>query len=331
MRWWKRGALLVVVILAVALGGVAVYFSDPHHGTTASVQSVEDDPRVSVTTIDGVRVLSPTAANSPTAADSPTPADSNRNSTTGPNSTVGLVFYPGARVAPDAYDRSLAPLVTRANVTVFVPKMPLNIALLDADAAERVRTSPTVRTSHPDIRTWFVGGHSLGGVAACQYADAHDVRGLVLFASYCNANASDESMAVLSVTGSADTVLDRENYRQGRTRLPPNATVREIRGMNHTQFGSYRGQRGDSPAPLSYDEAHRRLADILVPWVENNSATGRTSTSGFRLTGFDTADLDRQFETRQSGAGVVRKSSLRVVVSGYQPGMTDTDVQAVPE
>ncbi|WP_135823684.1 alpha/beta hydrolase [Halorussus ruber] len=273
MRWWKRGGLLVVVLLVVALGGVTVYFSVPYHGTAASVQSVEDDPRVSVTTIDGVRVLSPTAANS-TPGSNPT---TGTNSASEPNSTVGLVFYPGARVAPDAYDSSLAPLVTRANVTVFVPRMPLNVALLDADAAERIRTNPTIRARHPDIRTWFVGGHSLGGVAACRYADSHDVRGLVLLASYCNANVSDAPMAVLSVTGSADTVLDRENYRQGRTRLPANATVREIRGVNHTQFGSYRGQRGDSPAPLSYDEAHRRLADLLVPWVANHSAVERAS------------------------------------------------------
>ncbi|MFC7079321.1 alpha/beta hydrolase [Halorussus caseinilyticus] len=165
--------------------------------------------------------------------------------------------------------------MTRANVTVFVPKMPLNVALLDADAAAESRTR------NPGIRTWFVGGHSLGGVAACRYADGHDVRGLVLFASYCDANVSDRSLAVLSVTGSADTVLDRGNYRAGRTRLPPTADFREIRGVNHTQFGSYRGQRGDSPAPLSYDEAHRRLADRLVPWLANQSATtGPTPGTG---------------------------------------------------
>ncbi|KTG28041.1 hypothetical protein AUR66_12400 [Haloferax profundi] len=143
--------------------------------------------------------------------------------------------------------------------------MPLNVALLDTDSAERIRAQ------HPDIQTWFVGGHSLGGVAACQYADSHDVRGLVLFASYCNVDVSDESFAALTVTGSADTVLNRANYREAATRLPPDTTTREIEGMNHTQFASYRGQRGDSPASLSYDEAHRRLADLLVPWLTDHS------------------------------------------------------------
>ncbi|USZ68154.1 alpha/beta hydrolase [Halorussus salilacus] len=254
MHQWKRGVAVALAVLLIAVSGVAVYFSFPQQGHTSSVRSVQDDPRISVSSADGVGVLSPTET----------------------NSTTGLVFYPGARVAPDAYYRALAPLVTRANVTVFVPTMPLNVALLDPDAAE------SIRTSHPHIRTWAVGGHSLGGVAACQYTDSNpgDVRGLVLLASYCNGDVSDQSLAVLSVTGSADTVLDRENYRAGRTRLPPNATFHEIRGMNHTQFGSYRGQRGDSRAPLSYDEAHRRLAEVLVSWARDHLDSGQSRSIG---------------------------------------------------
>lgn len=255
MRRWKRGVAVVFAALVIAGGGIALYFSMAHHGTPSSIQSVEDDPRVSVSTDGGVSTLSANGA----------------------NSTTGLVFYPGARVAPDAYYSTLAPLVTQANVTVFVPEMPFNVALLDADAAENVRSR------HPDIQTWFVGGHSLGGVAACQYAASHDVRGLVLFASYCNVDVSDQSLAVLSVTGSADTVLDRGNYRDARSRLPPTVSTHEIRGMNHTQFGSYRGQRGDSPAELSYAEAHRRLTTVLVPWVANNSVSAESpSNTSFR-------------------------------------------------
>lgn len=252
MDRWKQVVAVAFVVLVVVGGGTVLYFSTPYHGPTSSVQQVVDDPRVTVTTQDGVHVLAPANA----------------------DSTVGLVFYPGARVAPDAYYSTFAPVVRRTNVTVYIPELPLNLALLDTDAAE------SVRTQHPDVQTWFVGGHSLGGVAACQYASSNDVRGLVLFASYCNVDVSDESVAVLSVTGSADTVLNRENYQEATTRLPPTTTSHEVEGMNHTQFASYRGQRGDSPAPLTYDDAHRRLADVLVPWLTNHStavASGSTS------------------------------------------------------
>jgi dienelactone hydrolase len=252
MNRWKQAVAVVLVMLVVGGGGVVLYFSMPYHGPTSSVQQVMNDPHVTVTTEDGVHVLAPTDA----------------------NSTLGFVFYPGARVAPDAYYSTFAPVVTRTNVTVFIPEMPLNVALLDTDAAG------SVRSQHPGIRTWFVGGHSLGGVAACQYASSDDVQGLVLFASYCNGDISDESFAVLSVTGSADTVLNRENYQEANTRLPPETTSTEVEGMNHTQFASYRGQRGDSPAPLTYDEAHQRLADVLVPWLTTHAtpvATGADS------------------------------------------------------
>jgi len=244
MNRWRQAIAVVFVVLIVGSGGALLYFSMPYHGSASSIEQVRDDPQVTVTTEAGVHVL--------------TPADT--------NSTIGLVFYPGARVAPDAYYSTFAPLATRANVTVFIPKMPLNLALLDTDAAE------SIRSEHPGIRTWFIGGHSLGGVAACQYASSQDVRGLVLFASYCNADIRDEPLTVLSVTGSADTVLNRESYQEANTRLPPNTTSHEIRGMNHTQFASYSGQRGDSPAPLTYDEAHQRLADVLVPWLTNQSS-----------------------------------------------------------
>ncbi|WP_244605571.1 alpha/beta hydrolase [Halorussus marinus] len=251
----RRLKLAVVVVLAVVLVGAVgavAYLSTPFHATPASIQSVEDDPRVSVSTDGDVAVLAP--------------ADR--------NASVGVVFYPGARVAPDAYFETLAPLVARTGAVVFVPKMPLNVALLDADAAGEIRAR------NPDVRTWVVGGHSLGGVAACRYAASHDVRGLVLFASYCDGDVSDRGLAVLSVTGSADAVLDRDAYRAARSRLPPDATVREVPGINHTQFGAYRGQRGDASAPLSYEAAHRRLAEVVVPWFANaTTETPRPDTS----------------------------------------------------
>ncbi|QFU84702.1 alpha/beta hydrolase [Natronorubrum aibiense] len=252
MRLWKQTVVIVLVVFVLVVGGVSIYFSMPYHGTQTSIQSVENNPDVTISIEDDVTVLAPE----------------------GEPSSVGLVFYPGARVAPDAYYSSLAPLVTEANVTVFIPEMPLNIALLDAGAAG------DIRTQQPTIQTWFVGGHSLGGVAACQYTESNDVHGLVLFASYCNTDVSDRPMTALSVTGSADGVLDRDAYRENQEYLPPTSATHEIQGMNHTQFGSYHGQRGDSPASLSYDEAHRRLAEIVVPWIADVSERTRSSSSG---------------------------------------------------
>ena len=73
---------------------------------------------------------------------------------------------------------------------------------------------------------------------------------------------------MLSVTGSADTVLDEDSYEPNRANLPEDTTTHEL-PLNHTQFGSYRGQRGDEPSNVSYHVAHERLSNVTVSWVQN--------------------------------------------------------------
>jgi pimeloyl-ACP methyl ester carboxylesterase len=244
----RQGKRLFVWLFVIALLGAAgglVYAGTPLHGTPASVQAVEDDSAVTLDRTGGAYVLQPASG----------------------ESTVGLVFYPGGRVHPDAYVASLAPLARQANATVIVPKMPLNLAVLDQGAA-----SPAI--DRYDAEQWLVGGHSLGGVMACRYAanNPDRVDGVLLFASYCDRDLSGTDLAALTVTGEADTVLDRGDYEANSGNLPPDAVVADLPGVNHTQFGAYRGQSGDTPSGTSYTVAHRRLASVTVPWVQNVTA-----------------------------------------------------------
>jgi dienelactone hydrolase len=237
--------LAVAGLLATAAG--LVYFGTPLRGSEAGIAAVESaDDIVLEPTGEGGYVMRPPGG----------PTDR------------GLVFYPGGRVHPDAYLATLAPLVTEAHLTVVVPKPPLNLAVLDPGAAD------AVVAAHPAVDRWYVGGHSLGGAMACRYAaGAGDrVAGLVLYASYCDRDVSDRSLAVLSVTGSADAVLNREAYRAGLARLPADARVVELAGVNHSQFGDYTGQPGGAPASRSYDDAHAALRDVTLAWLHNQTA-----------------------------------------------------------
>jgi pimeloyl-ACP methyl ester carboxylesterase len=245
-RQGKRLVVWGVAIGVLVVAGALAFVATPFHGTDASIAAVEDDPEVTVTRRDGTYVLDPA----------------------GGDPAAGLVFYPGGRVHPDAYLASLAPLAARANVRVVIPKPPLNLAVLDRGMAAQYVTDPAVGT-------WFVGGHSLGGVVACRYARANPdaVEGVVLFASYCDRDVSGTDLSVLGVTGSADAVLDRDAARANRDNLPATATVREL-PLNHSQFGSYRGQPGDAPSGLRYAVAHDRLASVTVPWVRSRTGLG---------------------------------------------------------
>ena len=240
-RQGKRLFVWLVAAAIVALVVGIVYFGTPLHGTPASIAAVEENPDVTVGQRGGAYVLEP-ATGEPSA---------------------GLVFYPGGRVHPNAYLASLAPLAAEADVQVIVPKMPLNLAVLDQGAASEY-------VSEAGIDSWYVGGHSLGGAMACRYAHANTdaVDGLILYASYCDRDVSASGLAVLSVTGSADTVLNWNAYERNLDKLPRDATVREL-PLNHSQFGSYRGQRGDDPSDLSYAVAHDRLADATLSWLRS--------------------------------------------------------------
>jgi len=174
---------------------------------------------------------------------------------------LGVVFYPGGRVAPDAYLPSAARLATRANVTVVVPKMRVNLAVFSQGRADAVLTGESA------VERWVVGGHSLGGAMACRYAGANNgtVDGLLLVGAYCDRPV--QGMPALSVVGTRDAVLNRERFAETESNLPDPHTVVRVEGMNHSQAGWYGGQRGDQPATIATPEAHRRLAATVGDWL----------------------------------------------------------------
>jgi hypothetical protein len=247
-RRWTLLAGAVLALLLVAAGGFVWYFSTPLHAQDDQFAAAQGRDDVEIIRAHGGYVIEPTNASDDT--------------------RVGLVFYPGGRVHPDAYVPSLARVAAEAEVTVFVPKMRLNLAVLSRHRAAGVMDA------HPEIDRWYVGGHSLGGAMACRYANAATdrVEGVVLFAAYCDRDVSETDLRVLSVTGEADAVLDRDRYESTRENLPPDATVVSLSGVNHSQFGAYTGQRGGRPSGTAFDEAHRRLAAVVVPWFGNATA-----------------------------------------------------------
>jgi len=252
---WKLVAGLVLAVLLIVGGGFVWYFSTPLHAQDDQLATAKDREDVEISRAHGGYVIEPANA-------------------TG-EERVGLVFYPGGRVHPDAYVPSLARIAAEADVTVYVPQMRLNLAVLSRNRAAGVIDD------HPEIDRWYVGGHSLGGAMACRYANSatDQVEGVVLFAAYCDRDVSGTDLDVLSVTGEADTVLDRDRYESTRENLPADATLASLAGVNHSQFGAYTGQRGGQPSGTAFDEAHRRLAAVVVPWFENATADRGGSTS----------------------------------------------------
>jgi hypothetical protein len=90
---------------------------------------------------------------------------------------AGLIFYPGARIAPQAYFYKLEFLANARpfKLKLFISKPPLRLAFFGINQADEI-----IR-QNPGIKNWTIGGHSLGGAMACQYAGSHPEKIAKLF------------------------------------------------------------------------------------------------------------------------------------------------------
>lgn len=183
----------------------------------------------------------------------------------GEQSAVGFVFYPGALVDPRAYAPILRPLA-EAGYLVVTSYMPLNLAVFDIRAADRLRAA------FPEIELWVIGGHSMGGAMASRYAlEAGDLGGLALIGSFPFGDLSALSLPAVSIYGDADGLTSLSAIDDSRTSLPDGTVYVELEGANHAQFGDYGAQNGDLTATLSAEDQHAQTVDALLALLERIS------------------------------------------------------------
>jgi len=177
------------------------------------------------------------------------------------NSTCGLIFYPGAKVEESAYAPVLSMLADHGICCVVV-KMPYHLAVLYPDAARQVVEEI------PTIEHWYIGGHSLGGAMAADFAaeNANEFRGIILLAAYPTKELYD--LPVLSIYGSEDGVLNHEKY-ENSIKYADSLTEYVIAGGNHAGFGDYGDQKGDGNARITKEEQWQETADYILDFINH--------------------------------------------------------------
>lgn len=226
---WSLGALVVLLVVGtIVWSQVGVMGAEP-----GPLAEAEENPAVTIEqTPEGIVI---------------SPADD--------DSEVGLVFVPGAKVQPEGYISTLQGLAADDGITVVITRPWLNLAFFDP------RGLDAFTSAAPEIGTWIVGGHSLGGVRACQLAPEADA--LALFASYCANDLSASALPVLSLSGSEDGLSTPQKIADARHLLPESAELIEIDGASHASFGAYGPQAGDG-TPTIPDDVVRAQITVSV-------------------------------------------------------------------
>ena len=238
----KKTNLWLIPITALVLIAMIVcfiYVNDYYEADYAAIETFCNFESVSKTVYDdGTIVYSPESAD------------------------TALIFYPGGKVEYTAYEPLMTACAEKGVLCVLI-EMPCNLAVLDMNAADGICEK------FPEIESWYIGGHSLGGSMAASYIEknSENFDGLVLLGSYSTADLSQADLDVISIYGSEDKVLNGEKYEKYRSNLPEDFSEFIIDGGCHAYFGMYGEQDGDGTAAISNEKQIEFTAQKICDWI----------------------------------------------------------------
>ena len=239
----KKKIILILSAIVVILASVFIYYvSDYPHADADAIAALNSTESYNVENTDDFITFTPA-----------------RN-----NSTIGIIFYPGAKVQAESYSILASKLAENGYTTIIV-KMPFNLAFFGVDKADEVIKN------HPEIDSWVIMGHSLGGAFASDYALNHQdkIKGVVYLAAYPSSNASNSTFKALSIRGSLDGLTLSEDISGNLDKFPKNTTFITIEGGNHYNFGNYGVQAGDNNSTITREEQQKQTINAILQFIND--------------------------------------------------------------
>jgi pimeloyl-ACP methyl ester carboxylesterase len=168
------------------------------------------------------------------------------------DSSIGVLVYGGGKVDPLSYA-----YLSQLEANVFWLRFPFNLAVFGIQRGQQVIDQ------YPEIETWIVVGHSLGGAMGSVFSQNNpSIQGVVYLASY-PVNPSDQPSLALFAT--LDGLLDYQDYLD---RFLPGQVVL-IEGGNHAGFGEYGSQAGDLEATMSPLQQRLITLDYVKQFIDS--------------------------------------------------------------
>ncbi len=238
----KFGLIIVLVIILIAVAGFVYYVSDYYHADSTALAAIQSTDNYSVNNSSDFITFTPAK---------------NKTST-------GVIFYPGAKVQAESYSVLASELADNGYTTIII-KMPFNLAFFGSNKADEVIKN------HPEIDTWVMAGHSLGGVFASDYAVNHQdqIQGVIYLAAYPSKDAANATFSALSIRGSLDNLTLEEDIAANKNKFPENTTFITISGGNHFNFGYYGFQEGDNNGTITREEQLNQTIQYILVFLNN--------------------------------------------------------------
>ena len=235
-----KNLVAIIIVFTLLFGACAFYVNDYYRADLGEISAFSSSEKIEKENLsDGTIIFKPE------------------------NAKAGFIFYPGGKVEYTSYIPLMEELAKKDIMCVLL-KMPFNLAVLDVNAADGIKEM------YPDIKNWYLGGHSLGGSMAASYISENisNFKGLVLLGSYSTADLSKENIEVLSVFGSEDKVMNKEKYDEYKINLPKDFSEEIIDGGCHAYFGMYGEQEGDGTPTITNVEQIQKTAEIINIFIK---------------------------------------------------------------
>ncbi|GAA4062842.1 alpha/beta hydrolase [Amphibacillus indicireducens] len=218
----------VISLVLIITAGFFIYVSNYYHAEEVALAVMKNGKNLEVQ--DDYIVLSPSS-----------PSD------------TGMIFYPGGKVEHLAYLPMMEKITAQTGITTILVKMPFNLAVFGASKADQVIEQ------FPDLTDWYIGGHSLGGAMASDYASKNQTKvdGLILMGAYIYGDYPSDR--TLTIYGTLETDVAQE--------IDYTDNVVAIEGGNHAQFGHYGKQKGDPDATVSREDQQRIAVEAIQTFL----------------------------------------------------------------
>jgi len=177
----------------------------------------------------------------------------------------GLIFCPGAFIKEEAYLPVLSEL-SKQGMKVYLLKYGHNFDMFNIGNINKILSSS-------DIKNYILVGHSFGGSKILNYLKQNGsnlIKCVVLLSSYGtnSQDFSDSNIKFLSIVGSEDKIINFKKYENYKNNLPSTTKYVYIEGGNHSYFGNYGLQFGDSVGSISKERQQFIVINEILKLVE---------------------------------------------------------------